>query len=90
MAWGRLDLHDLIQQIFFQLYDRSEVAFLSRLLLPGQVVFDVGGNVGLYAISLAQRVGPTGRVHVFEPIPDNLRRIRRNVELNQLGKVVTW
>lgn len=85
----QLDLRDLIQrQIFFDLYDREDLRLLRRLVGEGDVVFDVGGNIGFYTVALARRVGPRGRVHVFEPIPENLEGIRRNVRLNGLDDVV--
>jgi FkbM family methyltransferase len=46
---------------------------LPRLVSRGDVVVDVGANRGLYAHRLSQLVGPTGHVHVFEPLPDNVR-----------------
>lgn len=80
-----LDLTDLVQrQIFFELYDREDIPMLRSLLTEGDVVFDVGGNVGLYSVALAQQVAPSGCVHVFEPIPANIQIIRRNVALNGL------
>lgn len=78
-----LDLHDLVQrQIFFEIYDREEIDLLRRVVNEGDIVFDVGGNVGLYAISLAKMVGSAGKVHVFEPIFENMQAICRNVSLN--------
>jgi FkbM family methyltransferase len=35
----------------------------------------------------AHRVGPTGRVHAFEPTPELARHIRSNRELNSLENV---
>jgi len=57
-------------------------------LPPGAVVLDVGANIGAVACWLARRVGPTGRIVVFEPDPANLAVLRRNVELNALDSVV--
>ncbi len=50
---------------------------------------DVGANIGVYSQFLAERVGPTGMVHSFEPSPVNFARLRQslagaaNVKLNQ-------
>lgn len=49
---------------------------------PGSVVMDVGGNIGAVASWLARRVGPAGRVIVFEPDAGNLVTLRRNLALN--------
>ena len=53
---------------------------------PDDVVFDVGASVGLmtvYAASAAFK----GRVFAFEPDPETMRRLRRNVLLNSLSNV---
>jgi FkbM family methyltransferase len=45
------------------------VAVLRQVIRTGDVVLDVGANRGLYAASLAARVGPDGRVFCLEPNP---------------------
>jgi FkbM family methyltransferase len=55
--------------------DRAERALLRRILSEGAVVADVGANIGIYSEFLSGCVGPTGRVHSFEPAPDNFRRL---------------
>jgi FkbM family methyltransferase len=51
----------------------------------GDIVVDVGSNVGLYAIALAKRVGNTGKVHAFEPDPENFQALNRHCSLNQVN-----
>lgn len=36
---------------------------------PGAVVFDVGANIGLFALRVAARTGGAARVYAFEPVP---------------------
>ncbi len=43
---------------------------LPRIVGPGDTVFDVGANHGVYALPLARRVGSSGRVVAFEPGED--------------------
>lgn len=43
----------------------------------GDVVADVGASFGLYTSRLARIVGSSGRVHSFEPNPQNFRRLER-------------
>src|SRR5690349_6287046 len=49
---------------------------------------DVGGYLGGVAISLALD-NPELRVLVIEPVPDNIRLIRENIERNDLTERVT-
>lgn len=45
----------------------DEIRFLRVLLKAGNRVIDVGANHGVYALSMAEVVGPTGGVWAFEP-----------------------
>lgn len=49
---------------------------------PGDVVWDIGANVGLFSLVMAGAVGPQGRVVAFEPMPACLARLRENAALN--------
>jgi FkbM family methyltransferase len=63
-----------------------EVAFddaLFAALRPGDVVWDVGANVGYYTRRFAEAVGPHGHVEAFEPFPLSAERLRDN--LNDVG-----
>lgn len=83
------DLRDPIQrQIYYGLYDPEETRFLLSLLKPGDVFVDVGANVGYYSLLAADTVGPSGAVHAFEPIPQNLATLKANVSRNGLSNVV--
>ncbi len=53
----------------------------------GDVVFDVGAYCGEMTLSMAHKVGPTGRVISFEPDPDNFRWLQENVERAGLKNV---
>lgn len=66
----------------------KEVQFFLSLLDSGMTVFDVGANLGMYTLLAARRVGPTGRLHAFEPTPVVAERLRNNVRLNELSNVV--
>jgi FkbM family methyltransferase len=56
-------------------------------LRPGGVFYDVGANVGFFSLLAARRVGATGRVCAFEPVPANAQSVRANAELNGLGNL---
>jgi FkbM family methyltransferase len=64
---------------------------LHRLLLEsvgaGDTAIDVGANVGLHTIALAQRVGPRGCVFAFEPDPANFSLLQRNIARNHCTNV---
>ena len=59
-------------------YEREVLRLLPDLVEPGDVVVDVGANVGIHTARLAHLVGPAGRVVAVEPSPrclDDLHRV---------------
>ena len=68
-------------------YEIAETRFCERLLQPGDVAVDVGANIGLYTLLFSSLVGAAGQVHSFEPAPENVRRLRVNLLLNEANNV---
>jgi FkbM family methyltransferase len=69
-------------------FEPETTQLFASLLAPGMTVFDLGANVGLYTLWAAHRVGPTGRVHSFEPTPYVANALRNNISLNGFSQVV--
>jgi len=65
---------------------KSLERFLSFVCL-GDIIYDIGANIGLYTIFLAKAVGEKGQVIAFEPGSQNFDRLRENMILNKLGNV---
>ena len=57
--------------------------FLTHHIKPGFTIYDVGANCGQMSLFFSKIVGPSGRVLAFEPVPDNVMRLKRNVALNK-------
>jgi FkbM family methyltransferase len=64
--------------------ERSQLDEFISCIGRGTAVWDVGANVGLYAIPSGRAVGEDGQVVAFEPIPRNIAFLRRHIELNSL------
>ncbi|TAD88201.1 MAG: FkbM family methyltransferase [Alphaproteobacteria bacterium] len=60
--------------------------YLAQVVRPGDLVIDIGANIGWHTIAAAVRVGPTGRVIAFEPEPVAFRLLVDSVRENGL----TW
>lgn len=60
-------------------YEVAERNLMRPFLEPGQVIVDVGANVGYLTRFFSQSVGPTGKVCAFEPNPMIFSLLKRNV-----------
>jgi FkbM family methyltransferase len=81
----QLDMADAEQRkvyFFGHYHERYEAALVAGLLDPGEVFWDVGANVGYFALVAAAAVGATGQVLAFEPGAASLERLTANVALN--------
>lgn len=67
--------------------EQATLAQFRRLVRPGDVVLDVGANIGSYALTAASIAGDAGRVIAFEPDPAVAERIRQNAALNGMTNV---
>ena len=61
----------------------DEIKFLRELVQPGDVVVDIGANYGVYALSLARKVGASGQVWAFEPASETAMLLRKSASANQ-------
>ncbi len=55
---------------------------------PGEVVVDIGANIGYHTLLLAKLVGNEGKVYAFEPHPENFSLLRKNVEVNGYKNII--
>jgi FkbM family methyltransferase len=69
------------------LYEAPVQAAVAAELRAGDVVLDVGANIGFLTVLAARLVGPAGRVVAFEPVPGNAQLVRRNAALNRQTQV---
>jgi FkbM family methyltransferase len=78
---------DLIQSEIYYIgyYEFYLARFFRAQVQPGWVFADVGAHIGQYTLIAAER---GAYVHAFEPNPQNLARLQRNLELNHLTQVV--
>ncbi len=64
------------------------VEWLKTALRPGDVLWDIGANVGAYAI-LAAKLCPEARVIAFEPFIPNFGHLWENIVLNGVTAQIT-
>jgi FkbM family methyltransferase len=69
--------------------DAKQIQFFLDRVSPGQLVLDVGGHYGEYAVLLAALVGSEGRVISFEPDAAARPVLKANIALNGFADRVT-
>jgi hypothetical protein len=74
------DCHVSSDAIYFQVPNFKQVTFL-RQQLHGGLLMDVGASVGLFTLSLADRVD---HAILFEPNPLSVARAKENMAINGL------
>lgn len=58
------------------------VELLHGELAEGDIVADIGANIGYYTLQEASLVGSAGKVYAIEPAPANASLLEKNIELN--------
>ena len=66
----------------------EEVSLYEQLILPNDVVLDIGANIGASALPIAKLLTENGTVHCFEPQPFNFYRLCSHIILNQATKII--
>lgn len=64
------------------------IEWLERYLRPGQVLYDIGANVGAYSLVAAKRFGGEVKVYAFEPAFQNFPVLVRNIQVNNCTGVI--
>jgi FkbM family methyltransferase len=54
----------------------------------GDIVVDIGANIGRYTLIASKRVGTNGKVVAIEAHPGNFEMLNRNIKLNRLTNVI--
>ena len=65
----------------------QRISWLHSLILPGDVVWDVGAHYGSITLMASRRVGERGGVHAFEPARQSRWLLSRHVAWNHLANV---
>lgn len=73
--------------LYFGLHEFADMAFLLHFLRRDDLFFDIGANVGTYSILAAKLAG--ARVCSFEPDPETMIKLERNVSANAISNSVT-
>jgi|WetSurMetagenome_2_1015567.scaffolds.fasta_scaffold85038_2 FkbM family methyltransferase len=83
--WWSLDLSEGIDFSIYLLggFEPKTLKLYSKIVKPGDIVLDIGANVGAHTLPLARLVGDDGKVIAFEPTRYAIGKLSANIELNK-------
>ena len=73
--------------VYFNMYEPEQTAAFIKVLSAGQVLLDIGANVGYYTILGGRVVGSQGKVISVEPLIRNLVCLYHHTLLNKATNV---
>ncbi len=82
-----LDRDDSMALSINGVYEPEETRIVMEHVKPGDVVLDIGANIGYYTLILADLAGPNGKVYAFEPDPESFRLLGKNIHENNYENV---
>ena len=70
-----------------RVYEKAEVRLIREIVKEGDVVIDIGANVGYHTMLFASLVGSKGKVYAVEPDTANFDLLKKNIALNGFENV---
>lgn len=67
-------------------HDAFMVSLFARLIRPGDCVYDIGANIGLYTRLMHQWFGAS-KIYAFEPMLENRELLERNIALGSMQAI---
>lgn len=65
-------------------WSQLEIELIAHFINEGDIVADVGANIGSFTVPMAKMVGPSGRLVAFEPQRVLSHLLNANIALNEL------
>ncbi|KLT66641.1 FkbM family methyltransferase [Pedobacter sp. BMA] len=85
-----VDTYNFIEASIYYMgdYEPWVKKHFKRLIRPGDVVLDVGANIGFHSLYFSTLTGPTGKVIAVEPINQNFVALQKNIGLNGFDNII--
>ena len=80
------DSHELRSN---KIFEKFEVELVKNEIDEGDIVLDLGVNIGYYTLIFSKIVGKDGHVFAFEPDPNNFVILEKNIEINKIKNTIS-
>jgi FkbM family methyltransferase len=71
-----------------RIHEKTTTELFKKVVKEGEVVVDLGANIGYFTLLAAKLVGKNGKVFSLEPEPRNYGYLKKNIEINDYKNVV--
>lgn len=72
------------------IHEKATTELFKSKVKPGNIVLDLGANLGYFSLLAARLVGEQGKVYAFEPEPVNRGYFLKNIELNNYKNIMVY
>jgi FkbM family methyltransferase len=83
-----LDKWDSLDLLENRVYGELDTKIVKKIVKTGDIVLDLGANIGYFTILFAKLVGINGKVIAFEPELKNFKILKKNISENKFNNVI--
>ena len=83
-----LDSRNSMGLTIFKNHEPHETSLVKKKVKKGDVVLDIGANIGYFTLIFAKLVGEEGKVFSFEPDPTNFALLKKNIKINGYKNII--
>jgi len=73
--------------MFAHTWEPEETKLCKQYIKRGMMVIDAGAYIGYYSVLASKLVGKEGRVYAFEPSPECVRLLHKNIQINKCKNI---
>lgn len=83
-----LDLTEIVDnKVFYGNWEYDTTKIFKEKIKKGMTILDVGANMGYFTLLGAKLTGSKGKVYAFEPTSGGIKRLKKNVSLNNFNNI---
>ena len=83
-----LDSSDSLRLSTNDVFEPYTTEVIKQNISNGDLVMDIGANIGYFTLIMAKGIKENGKVFSFEPEPKNFELLKKNVEINNYSNVI--
>ena len=77
----------VLSRLIYDGFEKDEIEFMTKVLREGDILIDIGANIGIFSLTASNIVGKSGKVISFEPSPVTYARLVENIKLNNFENI---